>query len=86
MIFSISLVGLAVLAVSLLLTFGRLVLGPRLPDRAISLDMLATIFICAIAVYAVYTDNDLYLDIALVSALINFLGTVAFGFYLEKFR
>lgn len=86
MIAGFSALGMVILSAAMLLTFGRLVLGPRLPDRAVALDLLATIFICAIAVYAIYTDNDLFLDIALVAALLNFLGTVAFGFFLERYR
>jgi multicomponent Na+:H+ antiporter subunit F len=37
-----------------------------------------------IAVYAVATDQPLYLDVAIALALIGFLGTVAFAYFIEK--
>ena len=86
MIEIVSVIVLGLLAVALLLALYRLVLGPRLPDRAVSLDLMASIFIGVIAVYGIATDNELFLDIALVSALLSFLGTVAFGFFLERNR
>ena len=79
-------VSLGFLGIALLLALYRLILGPRTPDRAISIDLLTSIFIGIIAVYGIATENKLFLDIALVSALISFLGTVAFGFFLEQNR
>lgn len=79
-------IALFLLAISLMLAMFRLVRGPRLPDRAVSLDFMASIFIGIIAVYGIATNNETFLDIALVSALLSFLGTVAFGFYLERNR
>ena len=77
---------LSALGISLLFVFGRLVIGPRLPDRAVALDLLATMFIGLAAVYAIATDNSLFLDIALVAALLNFLATIALSFFLEQYR
>ena len=86
MIETVSTIALAFLGVALLLALYRLILGPRTPDRAVSIDLLTSIFIGIIAVYGMATGNDLLLDIALVSALLSFLGTVAFGFFLERNR
>ena len=47
---------------------------------------MASLLIGIIAVYAIASDNPQVLDIALVLALLSFLGPVAFGFYLERFR
>lgn len=52
--------------------------------RAISLDLMATLSIGFITLYAVVTDKKIFLDVAMVLALIAFLGTVAFARYLEK--
>jgi multicomponent Na+:H+ antiporter subunit F len=75
---------LPVLALSIVLVFVRFLLGPSLSDRVVSLDLLITIGIGMIAVYAVVTNQPTFLDIAMILALIAFLGTVAFAYYLEK--
>lgn len=75
---------LPILSVSGLLVFIRFLLGPTLSDRVIALDLLITIGIAVIAVYAVISDRPSFLDIAMIFALIAFLGTVAFSYYLEK--
>lgn len=53
-------------------------------DRVVSLDLMVIIGIGAIAVYSILTDQPTFLDIAMVVALIGFLSTVAFSYYLEK--
>ena len=75
---------LPLLAVAILLMFIRFIKGPSLADRVVSLDLLLTTGIGVIAVYSVYTDQATFLDIAMIMALIAFLGTVAYSYYLEK--
>jgi multicomponent Na+:H+ antiporter subunit F len=53
-------------------------------DRVISLDLLITIGIAIIAAYSIISDQPAFLDIALILALISFLGTIAYSYYLEK--
>lgn len=59
-------------------------MGPRLSDRVVALDLLLTTGIGIIAVYSIITNQPTFLDIAMILALIAFLGTVAFAYYLEK--
>lgn len=75
---------LPLLSISGLLVFIRFLIGPSLSDRVVALDLLITIGISVIAVYAVIANRPSFLDIAMIFALIAFLGTVAFSFYLEK--
>lgn len=72
-------IALAFLSIALLLVIVRIVKGPTLPDRIVGLDMLVTIGISFIAVIAVKTGFDLYLDIAIALGLVGFLATVAFA-------
>jgi multicomponent Na+:H+ antiporter subunit F len=72
------------LSISGLLVFIRFLIGPSLSDRVVSLDLLITIGIGIIAIYSVVNDKPTFLDIAMILALIAFLGTVAFSYYLEK--
>lgn len=75
---------LPMLMISVALVFVRFVKGPRLSDRVISLDLLITIGIGIIAIYSIIFENSTFLDIAMILALIAFLSTVAFSYYLEK--
>jgi len=72
------------LSVSMFLALVRLVRGPSLPDRVVALDLLATLAMGFIAIYAVAADQTIFLDAAIVLALIAFLGTVAFAHFIEK--
>jgi multicomponent Na+:H+ antiporter subunit F len=75
---------LPVLAVSALLIFIRFLIGPTLSDRVVALDLLITTGIGMIAIYSITTNQPTFLDIAMILALIAFLGTVAFSYYIEK--
>lgn len=77
-------VALPLLTITVILAFVRLVRGPSLPDRVVALDLITTLMIGIIAVYAIGTDEPVLLDLAIVLALISFLGTVAFAHYIER--
>jgi multicomponent Na+:H+ antiporter subunit F len=62
----------------------RFLQGPSIVDRVIALDLIITTGIGIIAVYSMITNQPTFLDIAMILALIAFLGTVAFSYYLEK--
>lgn len=79
-----TLILLLVLFGGVVLAFIRLVRGPTVPDRVVALDMVGTLIIGIMAVYAVRTRQPVVLDVAVVIALILFLGTVAFAYYLER--
>jgi len=80
---SIADVLLALLALGMLLAFVRLVRGPSLPDRVVALDLITAIGVAVAGLYAAMHDEPVYLDLAIVLALIGFVGTVAFARYLE---
>lgn len=75
----------AFLAISaaFILTFIRLLRGPSLPDRVISLDLITVIAIAFIGIFSIMRDEAVYLDAAIALALVSFLGTVAFARYVE---
>lgn len=64
--------------------FLRLARGPHLPDRVIALDLISVLSVGFFIVYAVRFDQSSFLDVAIILALISFLGTVAFAYYLER--
>lgn len=75
---------LPILVIAMVPAFIRLVRGPSLPDRVIALDLLITIGVGIIAVYAIAMGQAVFLDVAVVLALTSFLGTVAFAYYVER--
>lgn len=75
---------LALLGLPLVLGFIRLLVGPSLPDRVVAFDFMAAVAVAVAGVTAIATDNPVFLDVAMVLALITFVGTVAFARYLER--
>lgn len=73
-----------ILTLSVILSFIRLYKGPEVVDRVIALDLIITIGIGLVAVYSIRTGQAMFLDVAMIFALIAFLGTIAFSFYLGK--
>jgi multicomponent Na+:H+ antiporter subunit F len=72
------------LCVALFLAFWRLLRGPSLPDRVVALDLIAMLSVGFIAMYDIVTNDTVFLDVAIVLALVAFLGTVAFARYVER--
>lgn len=72
------------LCMGLALSFVRLIIGPSLPDRVVALELTSLLSAGIIVNYAVASDQDAFLDAAIVLALIAFLATVTFARYLEK--
>ena len=75
---------LPVLMLSVVLVFVLFFKGPSLSDRVVSLDLLITIGIGIIAIYSIVAGQPTFLDMATILALVAFLSTVAFSYYLEK--
>jgi multicomponent Na+:H+ antiporter subunit F len=80
----VGLIALTMLSAAMLLALYRLAKGPSLPDRIVALDLIASLSIGFTIVFAIYTDQERYLDIAVTVALVIFIGTVAYATYLKK--
>jgi multicomponent Na+:H+ antiporter subunit F len=78
------LVALSMLAVAAGLTFIWLVKGPTLPDRVIAIDLIGVLLVCLLVLMAGVTAQQAFLDVAMVVALISFVGTVAYARYIER--
>jgi multicomponent Na+:H+ antiporter subunit F len=75
---------LPLLGLAVLIVVVRFVIGPTLADRVVALDLLVTIGIGIISVHSIATGQAAYLDIAMILALIAFLSTIAFAYYLKR--
>jgi len=68
------------------LAFGRLVRGPGLPDRVVALDLISLLLVGLLAIHTIATGEAVFLDVAIVLALVSFLATVAFAHHLGGSR
>lgn len=61
----------------------RIFKGPTAADRMCAADSLDLMSALALALYSLYSGRAIYMDIALVVALLGFVGTVFVARYLE---
>ena len=66
-----------VIVVGMALALARAVIGPTIYDRILAINAHGTKTVLLIAVLGFLTDRPDFLDLALVYALINFIGTLA---------
>lgn len=83
MIDTLNIVVFSLVGLGLLFAIIRLIKGPTLADRSVSLDTFNIIVIGVIALLSHLFENNLYLDIAIVYAILAFLETIVFARYLE---
>ena len=74
------------IGLALVLGFIRLLRGPSLADRVVSLDLITSVSVALMAALAIITDTPMLLDVAVVLALIAFLGTVGFATLIVRVR
>lgn len=78
-----------VLALLIICSIVRSVLGPRIADRIIAVNMVGTMIIMIIAALSVYLNENYLVDVCLIYAMISFLGVVVLckvytGVYLQR--
>lgn len=69
--------------VSMALALVRGLLGPTVFDRVLAVNTFGTLTVLSIAVLGFLMGRPEFLDIALLYALINFIGTIAVLKYLQ---
>tara|TARA_B100001248_G_C27105050_1_gene328727 strand:+ start:217 stop:480 length:264 start_codon:yes stop_codon:yes gene_type:complete len=71
------LAGLIACAITGILILIRIILGKTTFDRVLAVNSLGTVIVIGISLHGFYSNRPEFLDIAIVYALINFIGTVA---------
>ncbi len=69
---------------AVLLCIVRMVAGPTSADRAVALDTVTTVVTGLLVVLGFMFRRYVYLDVALVYAVLMFIGSVAIARFLEK--
>ncbi len=67
-----------------LMILWRFFKGPDAANRVLALDALTILVIALLALLSIHFDRGIYLDVALVFALVGFASVVLFGRFLEK--
>ncbi|MBN2035660.1 MAG: Na(+)/H(+) antiporter subunit F [Chitinispirillaceae bacterium] len=80
----IELICIAFIGAGVLLCLIRMVKGPTAADRAMALDTVTTVSTALIVVLAYFLQRYIYLDVALVYALLVFIGSVVIARFLER--
>lgn len=70
-------VAAAAILVTMALALVRAIAGPTVYDRVLAINAFGTKTVLLIAVFGFLTGRPAFLDISLVYALINFIGTIA---------
>ena len=81
-----SLAAVAAIVVTVLLALVRAFLGPMVYDRVVAVNAIGTMTVLLIAAVGFLMGRPEFLDIALVYALINFIGTIAVLRYIKRRR
>ena len=84
MFYTVCMICLAAMFVTGLMCLYRIVIGPNAADRAVSLDLLATVFIGVICVLCVIGGSAWYFDAVWILTLVGFIGSAAIARYMEK--
>ena len=71
------LAGLIACAITGILILVRIILGETTFDRILAVNSPGTVIVIGISLHGFYSNRPEFLDIAIVYALINFIGTVA---------
>jgi len=73
-----------VLSLCMIISFVRIGLGPTIADRVVGLDTINTMIVAAMIVLGAAFDQVVFVDVAIIYALLSFVGTLYIARYLER--
>ena len=79
----ILIISFSLIAIGAILSFIRFVKGPRSGDRVVALDTLSIIVTSALVLLAYVFDRYIYIDVALIYAVLGFVGVIVIARYIE---
>jgi len=71
------------LVLCIMLALIRVLRGPTAPDRAVGVDTINTMVIVGMVAYGAAFREVIYIDVAIVYALLSFISTLFIAKYLE---
>lgn len=76
-------ISFTLMAIGAILSLIRFVKGPRSGDRVVALDTMSIIITSALVLLALVFDRYIYVDVALVYAVLGFIGVIVIARYIE---
>lgn len=77
-------ISLVFMVLSLIPCLYRIIKGPSIPDRVVAVDAMTTVIVVMLGVYSFLQNSVFFMDVALVLAIIAFVGTVTISKYLDE--
>lgn len=82
-------VSMIVLGIFLFICLIRSIIGPRIADRIVAVNMMGTIIIVIIGILAIFMGEGYLADICIIYAMLSFLAVIVIckvymGVYLER--
>jgi len=74
---------LLLLIFCIIIAIVRVIRGPTAPDRVVGLDTINTIVIASMVIFGAASKEVIYIDVAIVYALLSFISTLFIAKYLE---
>ena len=70
------LIVLIALLLCIIMSILRVVFGPTIPDRVVGIDTINTIVIVGMVIFGAAYEEVIYIDVAIVYALLSFVSTL----------
>ena len=75
---------LSLISLGILLSFFRLVKGPTAADRTVALDTMSIIATAGLVLLGFMFKRYIYIDVALIYAVLGFVGVIVIARFIEK--
>jgi len=82
-IFNQYMIVLIALLLCVIMSIVRVIFGPTIPDRVVGIDTINTIVIVGMVIFGAAYQEVIYIDVAIVYALLSFISTLFIAKYLE---
>ena len=73
-----------IILINSFLCLSRVIRGPSIQDRVLAINIVGTKTLALLILISYIFKSSLYLDVAMVYALLNFIVTVAVSHYVES--
>lgn len=83
-IFNQYMIVLIALLLCVIMSIVRVIFGPTIPDRVVGVDTINTIVIVGMVIFGAAYQEVIYIDVAIVYALLSFISTLFIAKYLER--
>lgn len=75
---------LILFGIAIAITLIRVIIGPSLHDRVLSLDIIGVQLVSTFAIISVVLETPAFLEVILVLAILAFISTISFTKYMER--